>query len=122
MFEGYDPGGFYDEMFSADGAVRDHCAPLLGKLGQLEQKDFLTRKANAELYFLRQGITFNVYHDSRGTERIFPFDPIPRVMPAAEWETLEAGLTQRIVALTKDSLIVNSSQGGGSKDTWVVDE
>ena len=65
----------------------------------IEQKDFLARKASSELYFLRQGITFNVYHDDRGTERIFPFDPVPRVMAAAEWEHLEAGLSQRIVAL-----------------------
>ncbi len=99
MFEGYDPGKFYDEMFGADGAVRGHCAPLLRKFGKLDERDFLARKANSELYFLRQGITFNVYHDDRGTERIFPFDPIPRVMPASEWEHLEAGLTQRIVAL-----------------------
>ena len=70
-----------------------------GSSGELEQNDFLARKANSELYFLRQGITFNVYHDDRGTERIFPFDPLPRVMPASEWEHLEAGLTQRIVAL-----------------------
>jgi uncharacterized circularly permuted ATP-grasp superfamily protein len=99
MFKGYDPGKFYDEMFDPTGTVRGHCAPLLQKFGKVDQKDFLTRKANSELYFLRQGITFNVYHDDRGTERIFPFDPIPRVMPAHEWEHLEAGLTQRIVAL-----------------------
>jgi len=99
MFKGYDSGKFYDEMFSPDGTVRSHCEPLLQKFRQLDHNDFLARKANAELYFLRQGITFNVYHDERGTERIFPFDPIPRVMAAAEWEHLEAGLTQRIVAL-----------------------
>ena len=84
MFKGYDPGKFYDEMFEATGDVRPHCAPLLQKFGKVDQRDFLTRKANSELYFLRQGITFNVYHDDRGTERIFPFDPIPRVMPASE--------------------------------------
>ena len=99
MFKGYDPGKFYDEMFCEDGSVRGHCAPLFDKFGKVDQRDFLARKANSELYFLRQGITFNVYHDDRGTERIFPFDPIPRVMPASEWEHLEAGLTQRIVAL-----------------------
>jgi uncharacterized circularly permuted ATP-grasp superfamily protein len=99
MFKGYHPGNFYDEMFSGEDMVRDHCAPLLQKFGSLDQRDFLARKANSELYFLRQGITFNVYHDNQGTERIFPFDPIPRVMPASEWEHLEAGLTQRITAL-----------------------
>ena len=99
MFEGYDPEKFYDEMFDSAGGVRHHCAPLLEKFRHFEDKDFLSRKASSELYFLRQGITFNVYHDDRGTERIFPFDPIPRVIPASEWEYLEAGLTQRIVAL-----------------------
>ena len=99
MFDRYDPGGFYDEMFGEDSSVRAHCAPLMDRFGSLETQDFLERKAGSELYFLRQGITFNVYHDRRGTERIFPFDPVPRVLTAAEWEHLEAGLTQRITAL-----------------------
>ncbi len=99
MFNGYDPGEFYDEMFNGGGVVRDHCAPLLKRFNGVDRRDFLARKASSELYFLRQGITFNVYHDDQGTERIFPFDPIPRVMPADEWELIEAGLTQRIVAL-----------------------
>ena len=99
MFDRYDPGKFYDEMFSQDGSVRPYGDALFERFSRLEHKDFLARKANSELYFLRQGITFNVYHDEQGTERIFPFDPVPRVIPADEWETLEAGLTQRIVAL-----------------------
>jgi uncharacterized circularly permuted ATP-grasp superfamily protein len=99
MFKGYDPGKFHDEMFGPEGGVRSHCAPLLDRLGALSERDFLDRKATSELYFVRQGITFNVYHDNRGTERIFPFDPVPRVIPADEWELIEAGLTQRIIAL-----------------------
>ena len=99
MFSGYDSGKFFDEMFNETGSVRDHCAPLLQKLGMLDQREFLAKKANSELYFLRQGITFNVYHDDQGTERIFPFDPVPRVIPAHEWELLEAGLSQRLMAL-----------------------
>ncbi|MGD7653148.1 MAG: circularly permuted type 2 ATP-grasp protein [Verrucomicrobiales bacterium] len=99
MFKGYDPGKFYDEMFSADGSVRTQCDPLLDRFSELDEEDFLMRKSNSELYFLRQGITFNVYHDEQGTERIFPFDPVPRVMPSHEWQELEAGLTQRIMAL-----------------------
>ena len=99
MFNGYDPENFYDEMFALGGGVREHCSPLLDRFGRLELNDFLARKANSEMYFLRQGITFNVYHDEQGTERIFPFDPVPRVMPADEWELLETGLTQRIIAL-----------------------
>lgn len=99
IFEGYDPGVFHDEMFSSSGEVRPYCAPLLNRFDGLSEREFLDRKAASELYFVRQGITFNVYHDNRGTERIFPFDPVPRVIPANEWELLEAGLTQRIIAL-----------------------
>ena len=99
MFKGYSADKFYDEMFSPDGKVRKHCEPLHGKFQQFETDDFLSRKATSELYFMRQGITFNVYHDDKGSERIFPFDPVPRVIPADEWELLEAGLTQRITAL-----------------------
>ncbi len=99
MFKGYSSDKFYDEMFAPDGTVRDYCDPLLSKFNCFETDDFLSRKATSELYFMRQGITFNVYHDKKGTERIFPFDPVPRVIPAEEWEHLEAGLTQRIIAL-----------------------
>ena len=99
MFEGYIADKFYDEMFSSGGKVREHCEALHRKFQQLGNKEFLSRKATSELYFMRQGITFNVYHDNRGSERIFPFDPVPRVIPAGEWEHLEAGLTQRILAL-----------------------
>ncbi len=99
IFKDYDPGSFYDEMFRPDGMVREDCAAVLRNIRSHDEADFLSRKANAELYFLRQGITFNVYHDDRGAERIFPFDPVPRVIPADEWEHLEAGLTQRILAL-----------------------
>lgn len=99
MFKGYAAEKFYDEMFSPDGKVRDHCQPLHGKFQHFETDDFLSRKATSDLYFMRQGITFNVYHDDKGSEKIFPFDPVPRVIPAHEWEHLEAGLTQRIVAL-----------------------
>jgi uncharacterized circularly permuted ATP-grasp superfamily protein len=99
IFEGYDPGDFHDEMFTGSGKVRPYCAPLLNRMDNLSEREFLDRKAASELYFVRQGITFNVYHDNRGMERIFPFDPVPRVIPANEWELLEAGLTQRIIAL-----------------------
>jgi len=99
IFDDYEPGKFYDEMFLPNGEVRPHCEPLLATLGELDEESFKERKAISELYFLRQGVTFNVYHDERGSERIFPFDPIPRVIPADDWETIETGLTQRIVAL-----------------------
>lgn len=99
MFEGYDPGKFHDEMFQAAGLVRNHCVPLIERFAHMDEASFRERMAVAELYFLRQGITFNVYHDDRGSERIFPFDPIPRVIEANEWDAIESGLIQRITAL-----------------------
>lgn len=86
-------------MFESDGSVRPYCESLLRVFEGLSQKEFEEKKAASDSYFLRQGITFNVYHDDKGMERIFPFDPVPRVLTSSEWEHLEAGLTQRIIAL-----------------------
>jgi uncharacterized circularly permuted ATP-grasp superfamily protein len=61
--------------------------------------EFAEKRHSIDMAFLRQGITFNVYGDSQGAERIFPFDLVPRVIPAKEWEFLERGLIQRITAL-----------------------
>ena len=65
----------------------------------VDMEEFEAKRRAVDLAFLRQGITFNVYGDSQGTERIFPFDLIPRIIPANEWEHLERGLEQRITAL-----------------------
>jgi uncharacterized circularly permuted ATP-grasp superfamily protein len=99
LFKGYDPGGFYDEMFAEGGAPRPHCAKLFRKLATMETEQFEERRKLADLAFLLQGITFTVYSDGRGTERLFPFDLIPRILPYSEWEQIERGLTQRVVAL-----------------------
>lgn len=99
MLQDYQPNRFFDEMFHEDGSVRPHCGSLHERLSALAKEDFTTRTAACEVHFLNQGVTFNVYHDSQGVERIFPFDPVPRVIPDAEWEHLEAGLIQRITAL-----------------------
>src|SRR5579872_3582492 len=99
LFKGYDPGSFYDEMFSARGVPRLHYAQLFQKLAAMEIAQFEERRKLADLAFLLQGITFTVYSDGRGTERLFPFDLIPRILPRSEWEHLERGLTQRVVAL-----------------------
>ena len=56
MFKGYQPDKFYDEMFDANSRVRPYCAPLMEKLGGLQEPEFLDRKATSELYFLRQGV------------------------------------------------------------------
>jgi uncharacterized circularly permuted ATP-grasp superfamily protein len=99
MFRGYDPGGFYDEMFCAPGVPRPHYAKLFQKLVTMELSQFEERRKLADLSFLLQGITFTVYSDGRGTERLFPFDLIPRILPQAEWQRIERGLAQRVVAL-----------------------
>ena len=60
---------------------------------------FEERRQHADLSFLLQGITFTVYSDGRGTERLFPFDLIPRIIPNSEWQRIDRGLSQRVVAL-----------------------
>ena len=91
--------GFFDEMFGRDGVAAGHYRKLGDAFGQVSPEDFKTKRNSADLAFLRQGVTFNVYGDSRGTERVFPFDLVPRIIPAREWELIERGLVQRITAL-----------------------
>ncbi len=89
----------YDEMFEARDALHPHYQPLLNHFAALPPDELQRRKQAADLSFLNQGITFTVYGRDEGTERIFPYDLLPRIITAAEWETVERGLTQRIVAL-----------------------
>jgi uncharacterized circularly permuted ATP-grasp superfamily protein len=98
-FGNYWLGDAYDEMFDAGGATRDPYAALLHRLQGLELTELQQRQSAAEQAFLNQGITFTVYGQQDGTERIFPYDLIPRLITAAEWQVLERGLTQRITAL-----------------------
>ncbi|PNY82144.1 circularly permuted type 2 ATP-grasp protein [Deinococcus koreensis] len=96
----YEPGSrFFDEMFSAPSEVRPHYQGVLDYLNRLGTKEFQRRHELLDIAFRNQGITFTVYGDSQGTERTFPFDPVPRIIPAGEWAHLEAGLTQRVKAL-----------------------
>jgi uncharacterized circularly permuted ATP-grasp superfamily protein len=100
LLNGYSGNGFFDEMFGANGdGVQRHYEKIQGAFSQLSAEEFAVKRRAVDLSFLRQGVTFNVYGDSRGAERIFPFDLMPRIIPAKEWESLERGLTQRITAL-----------------------
>jgi uncharacterized circularly permuted ATP-grasp superfamily protein len=99
LFESYDPGEFYDEMFSVPGTPRPHYARIFQRLAAMAPGQFEERRQLADLSFLMQGITFTVYSDGRGTERLFPFDLIPRILPHSEWDRIERGLAQRVVAL-----------------------
>lgn len=89
----------WDELFAQLGEPHAHCKPLVERLGKLNLLEFLSRRASADMAFVNQGITFSVYSDRRGVEKIFPFDLFPRTIPAAEWVNLDEGLIQRIQAL-----------------------
>jgi uncharacterized circularly permuted ATP-grasp superfamily protein len=89
----------WDELFAAEGIAHTDCRLLLDRLGRFTAGEFLERRTLADLAFINNGITFSVYSDRRGTEKIFPFDLIPRPVAGHEWDRLEAGLIQRIRAL-----------------------
>lgn len=102
VFESYQPHATaWDELFTRDCAPHGYCAGLVERLDRLQLDEFLSKRSSADLAFINQGITFSVYSDRRGVEKIFPFDLIPRPVPAREWKSLEAGLVQRITALNK---------------------
>ena len=89
----------HDEMFGAQGLPRPQYAALFERLLTLDPQELKQRQTAADLAFLHQGITFTVYGQKDGTERIFPYDLIPRILTAAEWAIIERGLTQRLTAL-----------------------
>ncbi|MEJ2056244.1 MAG: circularly permuted type 2 ATP-grasp protein [Desulfofustis sp.] len=98
-FGRYDTGNFFDEMFFDDGTPRPGYLPLMKRIEALPEGEINARQAAAEQLFYDMGITFTVYGHSEGTEKIFPFDIIPRIIERREWETIERGLKQRIYAL-----------------------
>ena len=99
MFDPYECNGIYDEMFVAPGQPRPHYGPVAARLKALGPNAFAKRVRMADVTFRNQGITFTVYKDAAGVEKIFPFDLVPRIIPANEWDTIERGLVQRITAL-----------------------
>jgi uncharacterized circularly permuted ATP-grasp superfamily protein len=100
VFGAYQPlPGAFDEFYGSEGEVRPEARRVVELLDAIGQREFRSRRKLADGTFLRSGITFSVYSDQRGAERIFPFDPIPRIVPGAEWDRVERGLVQRIRAL-----------------------
>ena len=99
QFANYQTDGFYDEMFDTHGVARPEARLLLETVESLGEGQMQRCQRAAERLLLQLGITFNVYGDSAGTERIFPFDLIPRILKAEEWTWIERGLKQRIRAL-----------------------
>jgi uncharacterized circularly permuted ATP-grasp superfamily protein len=98
-FQDYDTTGFFDEMFRPDGSPRQGAERLIERINSLQPGELRARQQAIESALLRMGITFTVYGDEAGTEKIFPFDVIPRIVQASDWRHIEAGLKQRIAAL-----------------------
>ena len=90
---------FYDEMYDASGAVRPHYQAFARWLADTPDELLAQRRREADLLFHRAGITFTLYGDAQGTERLIPFDIIPRSIPASEWRIVERGCIQRVQAL-----------------------
>src|SRR6185436_6967494 len=92
-FANYQLDAAYDEMFAEAALPRPEYLPLFKRLLDLEDDELRERQQTADIAFLNQGITFTVYGSGEGTERIFPYDLLPRIITADEWATLERGLT-----------------------------
>ncbi|RLT45601.1 MAG: circularly permuted type 2 ATP-grasp protein [Chloroflexi bacterium] len=90
---------FMDEMFDPGGTPRPAYLRLFRRLLELPKEELGRRQTAADMAFLHQGVTFTVYGNDAGTERIFPYDLLPRIISAGEWGTIERGLKQRIYAL-----------------------
>jgi uncharacterized circularly permuted ATP-grasp superfamily protein len=89
----------YDEMLLASGGIRPHYRDFAHWLHSQSPQTLARKRAEADLMFHRVGITFAVYGDDSGAERLIPFDTVPRIIPASDWQTLEKGMRQRVTAL-----------------------
>ncbi|WP_080802159.1 circularly permuted type 2 ATP-grasp protein [Desulfamplus magnetovallimortis] len=98
-FSNYLTQGFYDELFDDYGTPRPGAELLIKKIESLPENDLLHKQKSAETALLQLGNTFAVYGSEEGTEKILPFDIIPRIIEDRDWQILERGLRQRIYAL-----------------------
>ena len=99
LFSGYDTGPWFDELFQPGGTPRPEAAELVHAIEALPPGGFERLQETANAALVNLGITFNVYSDGAGIERVLPFDMVPRIVTASEWERIERGLQQRIYAL-----------------------
>jgi uncharacterized circularly permuted ATP-grasp superfamily protein len=99
LLERYARVDFYDEFADEVGVPRSHYVGLARTLRSIDWTDFQHRVATVNAVLLQRGVTFTVYADARGTERIMPFDLIPRIVPADEWSLIRRGISQRVYAL-----------------------
>jgi uncharacterized circularly permuted ATP-grasp superfamily protein len=99
LFADYATGLGFDEMFSGDLECRRHYQPLYRRLASMNPDEFRRRKTMKDLSMRQYGVGFTVYRAEEGIERVWPMDPVPRIIPPDEWKHIETGLTQRITAL-----------------------
>ncbi len=99
LLDNYSTDGFYDEMFDSDGQPRGRADALAKRLVSLSDGELVRRQKAADLTLLNMGITFAVYGHAAGTEKVWPFDIVPRIVDATEWHKIDRGLKQRILAL-----------------------
>jgi uncharacterized circularly permuted ATP-grasp superfamily protein len=100
-FEQYKTNGFFDELNEVDAIPREGAEVVFDYFNRLSLDELKSRQKNLEASMINMGITFNVYSEEGGIERIIPIDIIPRIIRAREWEFLERGLKQRIRALNE---------------------
>ena len=99
LFRGYDCGPFYDEWMAEPGKARPEYRRIHERLARLPKPELIRRHDLAQRSFRNHGITFTVYQDDLGVEKLFPFDAFPRIISTRTWQRLEAGLKQRVQAL-----------------------
>jgi uncharacterized circularly permuted ATP-grasp superfamily protein len=101
LLDGYEVGGFFDEVHADDASVRPHYRQLVARLEGFTPDELERRERIRDRLFRTQGITFTLSGDADGLERTFPMDLLPRIIPADEWEVIERGVVQRVTALNR---------------------
>lgn len=99
MFKAYQRGDYFDEMFGLQSEPLKQYRHIYNKLSAYDSVQLNNKQKEVDQGFLEEGITFTVYGDEAGTEKIFPFDLIPRIIASKEWEIIHNGLSQRVIAL-----------------------
>ncbi len=101
LLHSYKTESFYDEMFTSDGDVRPAYRFFLDQLEGFSLDELKAKQCSADKSYISMGITFNVYHDGAGVERTLPFDLFPRIIPSDEWDVINRGLIQRVIAIDR---------------------
>ena len=114
----------FDEAFERDGTVRPLYEAIVKRFSGMDAAELWRREGIIEEEFRRQGITFTVYGDSKGTERTWPMDLFPRLIAAAEWREVERGLAQRVTALNRFLADIYTGESAAMADgivpAWLV--